>query len=118
MRGGYMVVVRGFAAMRLTRLVVADKITEPWRGRLYDWAWDDENPVERDGEQWPSPRAGWRTWVHQALTCAWCFGVYVSTAVYCAWRWGGSIAHAIITVAAVAAVQGAVATWTSGDDDK
>lgn len=111
------VVVMGLAAMRLTRLVVADTITDPWRERLYRWAWDEEHPTARDGALWPTPRGGFRTWVYAGLTCAWCFGVYVSVAVYCGWRWGGDVARAIIVVAAVAAVQGALAVWTTKDDE-
>lgn len=111
------VVVLGLASMRLTRLVVSDTITLPFRERLYRWAWDDEHPTIRDGVAWPTPRGGLRTWIHDGLTCSWCFGVYVTVAVYCAWRWGGGVARGIIAVAAIAGVQGALAVWSTKDDE-
>lgn len=114
-------VVVALAACRATRLIAVDTLTDPLRARVFDWAWDVENPTaDDDGTARPSPRAAWRTWVWLLLTCQWCLGVWVSAVVYCAWRWGGDVAWAVLIVLAVAEVVGVLATlvasWESDDD--
>lgn len=119
-------VVLALAAFRATRLVAEDTISDPFRSRLFRWAWDDENLVDDGhGHQVPTARTrhgaaderrlfdGWRTWVWMLFTCQWCLGVWISTAVYCAWRWGGDVALSILAVLAIAGLQGAVAQFVT-----
>lgn len=106
------VVVLALATFRLARLIAADTITAPLRDRLTRWAWtietDDETGLAIDAK----PRAPWRTWVYELLTCQQCLGVWVGVAVYCAWRWGGDVALAILTVAALVGLQAFLA-WVT-----
>lgn len=113
------IVILALAAFRVTRLVTQDTITEPFRMRLYSFAWNDDRPTEAEGAPgiWvPTPRAAWRTNLYRLLTCDWCLGVWMSTAAYCAWRFGipesdGNVTEAILSVAAIAGLQGAVAQF-------
>ena len=57
-------VIDALACYRLTRLVVADGITEPIRDRII---------TKRDGST--------REWWEQLLTCRWCVGVWVAFGV-------------------------------------
>ncbi len=107
------VVVLALAAFRLTRLLAADTITDPWRGWLFRWAWNDEVLTDDGtGHLTPTPRGGgWRTWAWMLATCQWCLGVWIAVAVYAGWRWGGDVAQAVVVVLAVAGVQGALAQF-------
>lgn len=108
----------GLAAFRLTRLVTNDSITKRFRDRLYTWAWDDEHTVPSDdGYLDPTPRAAWRTYLHELLTCPYCFGVWVSVGTYLVWDHGGDVGHSIVAVAAVAGAQAIAAHVTSLGDD-
>lgn len=120
------VVLLGLASFRLTRLFAADTITVALRDRLYRFAYDDTDPEKMlayarsiDAEQGmvAVPKAAWRTWAYALWTCQWCLGVWISIAVYCAWRWGGDVALAVITIAAVAGAQGALAQFAGGSED-
>lgn len=64
-----LLVVDALACYRLTRLVVADGITEPIRDRLI---------TKRDGTT--------RDWWEQLISCRYCVGVWVGFGVM-AWRW-------------------------------
>lgn len=69
------VVVLALAVHRVTRLLVADKVTEPVRQRL---------GLRGDGTM--------RPWVGYLVTCPWCVSVYVATAAVVAaallpWPW-------------------------------
>lgn len=57
------VLVLALAVHRVTRLLVADKITEPLRQRL---------GVTRDGT--------YRPWLGYLVTCPWCVGMWVAAA--------------------------------------
>ena len=106
------VVVLALAAFRLTRLATTDTITDPWRGWLFRWAWDAENPTDDgDGHMVPTARAGWRTWAWTLATCQWCLGVWLALGVYAGWRWGGDVARAVVVVFAIAGAQGALAQF-------
>lgn len=113
------VVVLGFAAFRVTRVATADSITQPWRELLYRFAWDADHPVVNHGLGIvePAPRAGWRTWFYELMTCPWCLGVWVSIGVYTLWRWGGDVGLAVVAVAGVAGVQGFIAAIVASTED-
>jgi hypothetical protein len=108
-------VIVALATYRLARVIASDTISATLRGRLYRFAWDDENPevVTVDGEEVfvPTARAAWRTYLYELLTCPVCAGVWVAAGVYSAWRWWDTEAvHAVIVVAAVAGLQCFLAT--------
>lgn len=103
-------VLLAFAAYRVARIVTTDTISIPFRERLYDWAWDEENgKVERKAETaivTPVARAAWRTYVYELFTCPLCLGVWVAAALYCAWRWWDTEAvRAVIAIFAIAGAQ-------------
>lgn len=104
------VIVLAFATFRLARFVAADSLTLGLREWLYRFAYTE------DGELPPSPRAPWRTWVYDLVTCVHCLGVWFAIAVYCAWRWGGDVAWAILLVLAIAGAQSALASFTTKAD--
>jgi hypothetical protein len=109
--GWFGFVVVALAAFRLTRVVTTDKISLPLRDRLYDFAWNDDDPVAIPGTHptaySPRARAPWRTWLWTLLTCGWCLGFWVAAATYSAWRWWDTEAvRAVITVFAIAGAQG------------
>ena len=70
------IVVLALAAFRATRVVTTDTISVPFRDRLYSFAWDDEHPIEQDGQQVPAVRAPWRTWLYELFTCPFCLSMY------------------------------------------
>jgi hypothetical protein len=115
------VAVLGLAAFRLTRLVTTDTITDPLRGWLYRWAWDESTPIEvtaPDGRRVlvPSPRAAWRTWLYDLLTCPWCLGVWFSAAVWALWKYGDAPGRGFIAVFAIAGFQGAIGQFVVGSE--
>lgn len=98
--------ILALATYRAARIPTKDTISEPFREKLYQWAWDDEHPV-RQGNDWvASPRAPWRTYVHELITCPLCFGVWTAALLYVLWRWSGSPAvQSAIVILALAGVQ-------------
>lgn len=120
MIGWFGFVVVALASFRLTRALTTDKISLPWRDRLYDFAWDDDHPVEVPNTlptaYEPAPRAPWRTWAWTLFTCAWCLGFWVAAGLYSAWRWWDTDAvRAIITVFAVAGAAGLLHSFAGED---
>lgn len=95
-RGGHLVYVPvfdafilAFAAFRITRLVVYDKISRWFR----EW-FMDRHEFEKDGKTWvevrPFPK-GFRHTVGDLLQCPWCIGVWASLVVvfvYFVFPWG------------------------------
>lgn len=93
------VVVLALAVHRVTRLLVADKITEPLRLKL---------GVTRDGK--------YRPWLGYLVTCPWCVGLWLSIAAVLAaaflpWPW---VAWPALT-AASSSVTGLLAAREGGD---
>lgn len=121
------IIILALAAFRITRLFAADSLTVGLRDRLFRFAYD-ENPeaiaawaqqlnlLPQEPQPAAAPRAAWRTWAYELYTCQWCLGVWISIAVYCAWRWGGSVAEAVLVVAAVAGAQGSLAAFVGTTD--
>lgn len=96
-RGGFLTsvtlfdaIMMTFAAFRITRLVVYDKITR-WFRELFV----SKRDVERDGKQWveivPLER-GFRHTIYDLLQCPWCIGIWSAlVVVFCYfifdWAW-------------------------------
>jgi len=67
------VVILGFAAYRVTRLLVIDSLLEPGRSKFHD-------AVERrNGLVWDK--------IYDLVSCTWCVGVYVSFIIYAVYLW-------------------------------
>lgn len=102
-------VVLWLAAFRATRLLTRDAVTDTWRDKLFNFAWDTEHLEVVDGAERPTARAPWRTQVWELFTCQWCLGVWLSAAAWAAWYWGGRAALAVLVILAVAGAQGVLA---------
>lgn len=92
------IVVLALATYRCARLVSRDTLTMPMRDSLYAWAYSDRRGT-------PTPRAPWRTWVYELVTCPLCIGVWTGGAVYLLWRYGGTIINGLLVVLAIAGAQ-------------
>ena len=98
------VAVLALAAWRVTRLVTADRMTEPLR-----------EPIRRHAtKSLPVPIFAWERrrqarWLalFDFLTCPWCISMWVATALYAlATVWPGDWTTGLLTILAVAAVAG------------
>lgn len=77
-------VLLGFATYRATRLVTGDTLTDDLRGRVFAWAWtaDDLGAL--------TPRAGWKAWLYELVSCPFCIGVWFAlgaTVIVRDWPW-------------------------------
>jgi len=96
-RGGYLgsvpvfdAVMMAFAAFRITRLVVYDKISR-WFRELFA----NVRTYERDGQTWievTSHPSGFRHTIYDLLQCPWCIGIWAALiVVFCYfifdWAW-------------------------------
>lgn len=93
------VLIAALAAYRLTRIVVADSITDParawlWRRTFAEAGWDSER--DRPAVIVVS-RAWW--WVHELVTCPFCTGWWVSLGVWAAWIHWPTARPAVVAVA-------------------
>ncbi|MDB5225752.1 MAG: hypothetical protein JWL87_704 [Candidatus Adlerbacteria bacterium] len=99
LRGGYLVAVppfdallMAFAAFRVTRLVVYDKITR-WFRELFA----ETRSYEKDGTWYVEVKphvSGFRSTVYDLLNCPWCIGVWsalVVTFCYFVFPWAWSV---------------------------
>lgn len=92
------VIVLAFATYRITRLIIADKITEPLRLKMLNWMFG----------------RGW-TFLPNLLMCSFCVSVWVAAAV----TWAADIYHSVpmpfLTGAAIAG--GSSVVWSIVEDD-
>ncbi len=99
LRGGYLIsvppfdaVMMAFAAFRITRLIVYDKIAR-WFRELFA----DTREFEKDGVTWIEIKpygSGFRHTVHDLLQCPWCIGVWSALVVvfcYFVFNWAWSV---------------------------
>lgn len=101
------IVVLAAATYRVARLVAVDTVTTPWRAVVYRFAWadpepwdgPDDRPEESDGA--PQPRAGWRTYVYEFVTCPHCLGVWIAIGAAVAWWHWAWVLWPLVTVAAM-----------------
>lgn len=106
-------VVVAFAAYRVTRVVVADTISDSFRA----WVWarsyeriDDYDSLA-DTDTRTARRSWWWEKAYQLVSCPWCTGWWVSLATYAAWfHWHVSFARPVIAAVAVAGLQGFIAS--------
>lgn len=101
------------ASYRITRIVVADSISDSFRAWV--WAQAYERVMDYDSLADTDERAVRRSWAwekaYQLVSCPWCFGWHVSLLTYAAWfHWHVSFAKPIIAAVAVAGLQGFLAS--------
>lgn len=92
-----LIAVYALATARLTRLIVADKLTEPVRGALirqaYRWAepWTTKGktPADRNKDLRLAMSSAPMPMLAYLVTCPWCVSIYVAAGVApLAWLWG------------------------------
>lgn len=99
----YMFMLLAFAVFRLTRLIVFDKITEPFRSLFLD-------DVEVKGEDgtvttYVKPKEGAiRGFFGELLSCYWCTGIWCTIFLFCLYWFYPTIASPLILVLAIAGV--------------
>lgn len=92
-------VISALAAYRATRIFTRDSITDPWRDRLFEWAWDDSSGQTQ-------PRNALRTYVYELLTCPMCLGVWFAAGAYVTYRyWDNTVTRGVLYVLAIAGLQ-------------
>lgn len=96
--------VLGLAAFRLTRLIVFDKIMEPFRRPFFSEI--EEKDVETGQvEIYLIPKEkGIRGWIGELLSCYWCTGFWVSLCLTFFYLTHTKIGEIFIFIFAVAAV--------------
>ena len=98
-----------FAAFRLTRLIVFDKITafirRPFHREVEETDQDGaiEIYIEMKG-------TGLRAWIGELLSCYWCTGVWSALVLYGAWIYWPQGAEPIIAILAIAGIAGVIET--------
>lgn len=133
-------VVDGVAGYRLTRLVTADTITLPLRGRVIRWAYEREirkrrlprrSPVgDRVRQVLEEAPDAWRVWHEMAIdasvpppalaklvTCRWCAGMWVGFGVTAARQLAPRLWRPLAYALNVAAAGVLVARLEDPDDD-
>lgn len=81
------VLVLALATYRAARLVSVDAISEGFRSRIYDWAWDDDGLPMHE----PVARGRVREWLWDLVDCPYCVGVWIGAGlilVWQSWEWG------------------------------
>lgn len=109
-------VIYALAVARVTRLIVADKITEPWRvkitnwtvqraaARLYgdDWTKTVDNPADRASLQRTFEKVNPPPKLAYLLTCPWCASIYVGAVAAPLVYWFGSSPWLLVPALALA----------------
>jgi hypothetical protein len=95
-------VLLALAAMRLTRLIGWDSITDPIRSRITGHHHGGHKAGKRPGARWDKPQ--WMLF----LTCPWCLGFWVSGVVWGAWLVWPTATLIACTPFAISAVVGLV----------
>lgn len=107
--------VDALAAHRVTRLIVSDKITENFRGRIVraayrargdEFAWSDDGKIpKREWAVMPKQDAD-APMLAYFMTCPWCVGMYVSAGVAVAQKVAPRFWNPIARVLAASSVAG------------
>ncbi len=71
------------ATYSVTRLLIADTITDPLRARLERWA--AEGIADLDRHRTPTRKSRIGAWLVELATCGWCAGMYVGLALSLCW---------------------------------
>lgn len=106
-------VVVAFAAYRVTRVVVADTISDSFRA----WVWarsyeriDDYDSLA-DTDTRTARRSWWWEKFYQLVSCPHCTGFHVSWVLYLGWfHWHVSFVRPFIAAVAVAGIQSFVSS--------
>ncbi len=95
--------VIGLAAFRVTRLIVFDKIMEPFRRPFFTEI--EEKDEEGKVEIYLIPKEkGIHSWIGELLSCYWCTGFWVSLCLTLLYMTHSLVGEMIIFIFAVAAV--------------
>lgn len=95
--------VLGLAIFRLTRLIVFDKIMEPFRRPFFTEI--EEKDEQGKVEIYLIPKEkGIRSWIGELLSCYWCTGFWVSLCVTLLYMTHSMVGEIFIFIFAVAAV--------------
>lgn len=104
----------GLAVFRLTRLIVFDTITEPFRRPFFD----EEEEVDAEGKietYYVPKKTPLKGFIGQLLSCYWCTGVWVSVGLYlCYWLFPsiGAVVVFILAIAGLGAlIEALLQTW-------
>jgi uncharacterized protein involved in cysteine biosynthesis len=90
-----------FASLRLTRLIVYDKITEFIRSPFHSII-EEANP-DGSTETFIEIRGnGIKYWIGELLSCHWCTGFWSALTLYLAYKFIPTISLPVITVFAIA----------------
>ncbi|NHM32986.1 DUF1360 domain-containing protein [Neobacillus terrae] len=90
-----------FASLRLTRLIVYDKITDFIR-RLFHSEVEEMAPDGRVETYIEIKGSGLRYWIGELLSCHWCTGFWSTLTLYLAYKLIPTISLPVITVFAIA----------------
>lgn len=95
--------ILGLAVFRLTRLIVFDKIMEPFRRPFFTEI--EEKDEQGKVEIYLIPKkTGIRSWIGELLSCYWCTGSWVSLCVTLLYLTHSVVGEVFIFIFAVAAV--------------
>ncbi|WP_226670626.1 DUF1360 domain-containing protein [Metabacillus litoralis] len=101
----------GFAAFRLTRLIVLDQITafirKPFHNEIEEM--NEEGELETYLE---IKGSGLRAWVGELLSCYWCTGVWCSAFLFGLWMLWPFGAEIFIIILAIAGLAGVIESMT------
>lgn len=97
--------ILGFASYRITRFLVIDSFFEGSREKFYVFLANRRGKLQFFWEK-----------LLYLTGCTWCVGVYISTLSYIAWDQDWYGARAILTVAAIAGVQGMIHALEPSED--
>jgi len=70
--------ILSLACFRLTRLIVFDRITEPFRILFLDEKLDVEDISNPEIYYVPTEKSGFMNFTGQLITCHWCTGIWVA----------------------------------------
>lgn len=98
-----LLLVLGLAVFRITRLIVFDKIMEPFRRPFFTEI--EEKDEQGNVEIYLIPKEkGLRGWIGELLSCYWCTGVWVSVCVTLLYWTHSLFGECIIFIFSLAAV--------------
>ncbi|MFC5772957.1 DUF1360 domain-containing protein [Ectobacillus antri] len=104
----FMLVIFSFAAFRLTRLLVFDKITRFIRAPFID-----EIEVQEDGAFVTYTKIkgqGMQRWFGELLSCYWCTGVWVTALLLLGYYWLPRVTEPLLFLLAIAGVAAVIET--------
>ena len=95
--------VLGLAVFRLTRLIVFDKIMEPFRRPFFSEIEEKDELGKVEIYLIPKEK-GIRNWIGELLSCYWCTGFWVSVGLTFLYMTHSVVGEMIIFIFAIAAI--------------